>query len=114
MQVQVEHLLSPLPPHMEFELIAGDAVCFGEDLSLTNEQPGNVRRLLRKIVDGGNEITLFFRNEEQMRRRLGMNVFERHHFIILEDNRRGNLMIADFMEEGLLAHKKMGVLPAYP
>lgn len=101
MQMQVHHLLPAILPHMKRKLIAGDPLLLRELLGLEDEHPRNVRRLLGDFRDGCDEV---LRNEEEVGRRLRVNILEREDIVILIDNRGGNLAPENAMEDRIVGH----------
>ena len=103
MQVQMKHGLAGTAAVVDHGAIAGEQVAFRGQLCRYQLQFAKQRLVsVLRIVQRGKMLS---RANQNVRGRLGIDVFEREHVVVFIDKLRGNLLRADFAKKAVWVHK---------
>jgi hypothetical protein len=102
-KVQMKYHLPPSPFHIEKKLITGlgNAMIPGHFLGYHNQLSEDFFIRIGKIVDAAD---MLFRNNQQMNRCMGMDIFKYHQGACLKQNVCIRLAMRDLTEDAVVYH----------
>ena len=113
MEMKMKHALAAMRTGVDDDAVPG----VGNSLQFRNlvaSQHQTPEQLTIRFLQFSNRGHMFSGNDERMCRRLGIDIVERDHYLVLIDKRRGNGPRDDFAEDAL-AHEVVPFLkPDFP